>query len=604
MANQIVVVEISQQVAPAPNRLQQTGALVSQGATLTAPGTVSLLTQLSDLTPLLTGAKAITGITQSSGLATAVCAAAHGFTIGDTILITIAGAAYGAYNGTFLCTITTTTHFTYAVPSATHSPDGGASIVYTVEDVAELLEMATTFFAQGSNVSVYVLELGAGNANDGVTFLSNWITLNPGFFYSYLVPRTWDGESSYLNMLAEFESTTSMTYFFTTTTLASYTDYNDRMKCALTLVESPEYSQWPVNALSAIAYTAGWAANVFTALAWALGEATATTTTNHGILPGQTFTVSGCVPTVYNGTFVALTGTATDSLVYALATNPGSATTLGQVNASAGGSVTATTTTNHGVAVGEWFTIVGCVPIAYNGTFQAQLGTTGEYLVYNVPDTIGSETVLGSLLASYWNSSGVASTEFSLASVFWKTLSYQPSVTNQVPPLNLSFVSGVTPYPTQGNSAILTKLGLASVNTIGTGAEGGISNTLIDNGVTQDGNPFNYWYAADWGSINLNLNVSNAVINGSNNPTNPLYYNQAGINALQKVAQAVMNSGVSFGLFLGPVYVSAVPFNTYIAASPSDYADGRYAGLSCTATPQRGFGQIIFNLVINNFGTA
>ncbi|MHB8914738.1 MAG: hypothetical protein ACYC4K_02875 [Thiobacillus sp.] len=58
---------------------------------------------------------------------------------------------------------------------------------------AELQNMATTFFAQGTGVGLYVLELGY-NANivTQIQSLQTWITANPGTFYSYLTPVDWD----------------------------------------------------------------------------------------------------------------------------------------------------------------------------------------------------------------------------------------------------------------------------------------------------------------------------------------------------------------------------------------------------------------------------
>lgn len=215
----IVQVNVSQQVAPTPSTLQGTGAFISQGGTNTSPGTMTLLTQLSDLTPHLTGAKSISTMTWSTGTVTVTAASPHGFTVGDTLYLTIAGVTPSGYNGTFLCTVTTTTAFTYAL--ATNPGSATVQGTYTPEDVAELLSMATTFFAQGSATSVYVLELGPGNANDGVTALTNWITANPGVFYSYLVPREWDANANFLSFLANYESTTAKTYFFVTTTLST-----------------------------------------------------------------------------------------------------------------------------------------------------------------------------------------------------------------------------------------------------------------------------------------------------------------------------------------------------------------------------------------------
>ena len=523
MSNQIVQVQVSQQVAPAPNMLQKTGAFISQGATNTSPGTKTLLTELSDLTAYLTAAKAVTSITQSAGTATVTTTAAHGFTTADTIWLTIAGATPAAYNGTFLCTVTGASTFTYVVPSGTSSPATG-TIVYTPEDVAELLAMATTFFAQGAITSVYVLELGPDSPTDGVAFLTAWITANPGVFYSYLVPRTWDSNAAFLAMMASFESNTSKTYFFITTTLATYQNYTALQKCAFTGIEAPAYGAWAANALTAISYSGGY--------------------------------------------------------------------------------VTATTTTAHGITPGQYFQIAGVTPSGYNGRFLALIGTTASTIVYAVPSALGAESVLGTLVASFYSSAGIPSIEFSLAADFHATLSYNPSTTNKVTPLSFTFVVGVTPFPIQGNSALLTQLKTANVNIIGTGAEGGISNTMILWGTTQDGRPFNYWYAVDWTQINLDLDISNAVINGSNDPTNPLYYNQNGINRLQKVAQHTLDRGITFGMLLGPAYCAAVPFIQYTSDNPSDYRNGVYNGLSATIVPQRGFESILFNLVVSDFVSA
>lgn len=543
MTNQIVQVAVSQQIASAPNTLQRTGSFVSQGGTLNSPGTKSLLTQLSDLTPLLNGSKALTSISQTAGLATGTATSMHGFAIGDTLLLTIAGAAQAAYNGVQLVTVTTTTAFTFAVPSGTTSPATG-TLIYTVEDVSELLAMATTFFARGQSTSVYVLECGAGNANDGVAFLSAWITANPKTIYSWLVPRYWDGNSNYLSLIASFESTIGLTYFFTTTTLASYQAYTNLMKDVFSLIESPLTAAYPANVLTAIA----WSANI----------------------------------------------------------------------------VTAATTTAHGVSPGDWFTIIGVTPSGYNGTFLALPGTTGSSILYALGANPGAESVLGSLQGSYYAQPGIPALEFSAASAFWTTLNYQPSTNNRVTPTAFSFLSGVTPFPTPGNSSTLTALKAAATNYVGTGAEGGISNAILMWGTTEDGRDFTYWYSVDWVQININLNLTNEIINGSNNAVNPLYYDQAGINRLQARLAQTMNTAVGYGLalgqvilvnlpqadfvanlnagaYLGQIAINAVPFGNYTSVNPSDFANGVYNGLSVVYTPNRGFIQILVGVVVTDF---
>lgn len=533
----IVTVNVSQTVAPAPSQLQKQGAMISQGATTLTPGTKAILTQPSDLAALLQDVKSLASLTQAAGVATGTLKSttiADGtydeetgevtltltadidVTAGDPVTIanatgtgdfadidgtyvaeagsvgttlkfsiaagltmtitggdanaslglpngsefwtTISGATQAGYNLTVLAAVATDKTFTYPVASTTVSPATGAPVM-TSPSVVEITQMVTTFFAQGSQQAVYVLELGPGSPAEGVTALSAWVAANPGIFYSYLVPRSWGGEASWATYLGTLGSTTGKTYGFTTVTAAQYSAFAD-IKAAFTMVEAPD-------------------------------------------LPA---------------------------------------------------------------------------------------------------------------------------TEFSAAFPFWVTLNYAPSSTNKVTPLAFSYGIGVTAYPASGNAAFLAALKAAGVNYVGTGAEGGISNTVLFWGTTMDLRPFNYWYSVDWVQITGSQAIANAVINGSNDPINPLYYNQNGIDRLQQVLAAVMSSGISFGLVLGNVQqtaltasafqialdqgtfdglttVNAIPFTAYTTANPSDYRAGAYDGLSVQYTPNRGFESITFNVNVTDFVT-
>jgi hypothetical protein len=382
--------------------------------------------------------------------------------------------------------------------------------------------------------------------------LTSYLTANPnsdyvpgaeGYFYSFLTPREWDANANFLALVASYESPTGRTYFWVTTTLATWGQYTDLMKDVVTVIESYPTGVWPVNALTAISCS--------------------------------------------------------------------------------GTTVTATTTTAHGVSVGQWFSILGCTPAGYNGTFQAQLGTTGNTLVYTVLATVGTETALGVLEANLYANTGVSPSglEFSAAAFMQHSLSYRPSTTNKVTPFAFGFIYGVTPFPTRGNAALIAQLKAGSIGYVGTGAEGGISGTIILWGETMDGNDFTYWYSVDWVQINLDINTANAVINGSNDPINPLYYNQPGINRLQGVGVSTMTQGITYGLvngdvvatqldgpvldanldaglYTGNTVVNAVPFITYSLENPSAYKERSYAGLSTIYVPQVGFINIQYTVVV------
>ncbi len=705
---QIVQVNVTQQIAPTPSLLQKTGAFVSQGATVTSPGTLTILTQLSDLTPVLRGAHTLSALTWASGLVTATTTAPHGFTTGDTIEVTIVGSTPTGYNGTYLATVTGASTFTYARTNPGSNTVLGS---YTVEDVSELVAMVTTFFAQGSSVAVFVLELGAGNASDGALALRTYLTANPGEIYAMLVPRYWDGNSDFLALIADYEATTAKTYFWVTTNLQNYLQYVVQMKDVVALVEAPQQHPFLQNvvtsmdfegdmiAISATVATAQSGAgsyninNVLTAVGGAGTEPTFTIThlqvtsavvnagggsgspdgpvTITGTSAGTPFQATGTISSgvltgplvvtvpgdytvrpssltsepVTGGSLVGATVTIKTGPLTVVVTTPGAMSTLADnpvattVSPSTGtgatlnitwdmiapyGTVTIGTTTAHGVNVGDWFQLAGFTPAGYNTWYQAIAGTSGSTVVAYLNVNPGTATVLGTLLGSTTTGAAPPSVEFSLAAPFWNALHYSPSTTNKVAPFAFQYVFGVTPWVQKGNNALLTLLKNASIDVIGTGAEGGISNTAIFWGTTMDARDFTYWYSVDWAQITAAQNLANAIINGSNNPINPLYYDQNGIDRLQDVVVGTMQTAVAVGLangiparskmdgpafvdalengvFDGKLVVNAVPFLDYLRVNPNDYKLGRYAGLSVQYIPNRGFVSVVFNINVTDF---
>ena len=461
MANPIVTSNVTQTVASTPNTLQKKGALVSTGGTALAQYATSFLTQASDLAAILTAPLAVTSLTWSGGVATVTTTATHGITSGDTFLTIIAGAVPSVYNGTFLATSTGASTFTYSLASDGGTSPATGTITFTERNVAELVAEVASFFGQGSQQGVYVLELGAAEPAASVANMTTYLTANPNAFYGYLVPSNWDSIASFLTLIASYEATTSKTYFFVSSTTGTYSSYTALMKCVFWLVPAP----------------------------------------------------------------LALV------------------------------------------------------------------------------------------------------TESDIAMAFQIWLNYAPSSTNKVTPFEYSYVTGATPWPSAGNNSTLTAIKAAGGNYIGTGAEGGISNTLIIGGQYADKNPVNYWYAVDWAQINGDLAISAAVINGSNNPSNPLYYNQDGINRLQQALATVFNNGVSYGIILfnvkqtqldvqpfnvainndslaGFTVVNAIPFILYSGENTGDYKIGRYAGFAAQFTPLRGFDSIVINFNVTNFVSA
>lgn len=195
-----------------------------------------------------------------------------------------------------------------------------------------------------------------------------------------------------------------------------------------------------------------------------------------------------------------------------------------------------------------------------------------------------------------------ASTEFQAAGAFYQWLVNNPSAGTPVPPMGFRFLYGFTPWATTNNGTTIQEILSAYGNIVLTGAEGGISTACLFEGTTMDGNQAGFWYAADWLQIQAKLQLANALINASNS-LNPIYYNQAGINRLLTIIQDLCTDGISYGLLLSAT-PAAIPFNTYVAANPGDYAEGIYNGFSCEATPQTGFLQIQFSVNFSSFAAA
>lgn len=709
-ANQIVNVSVTQTIAPTPSKLQKTGVFLSMGATITTPGTLTLLTQLADLTPFLTGTHTLATLAWAGGLVTATTTAPHGFDIGDEIEITVAGAVPTGYNGTYLATVTGASTFTYYKASTPGSMTTPGS--YTVSDVAELLAMATTFFSQGSSVAVYVLELGAEAVEDAIAFLAAYLAANPGEIYSFLVPKSWDGNADYLALIAQYEATTAKTYFWTTTTLQNYTLYTDLMKDVWSLVPAPQQHIFTQNDLTAIDYdgdmialsavaatpqsgSGSYAPGNTVSVSGGAGDAASFTIT-HTQLASATITAGGTGGTPGAVVLTGTTGTGTKFQIAGTISGGGVLTSLGAIsvvgdytvnpsvltaepvtggaltgctlNVKMGGltftvldagamsvipvnpaataaltgvgtgmtlnvtwqmtaqygTVTFTTDTDHGVNVGDLFQIAGTTPIEYNTYYEALTGTSGDTLVAYLNENPGVATVLGTLVGSTAEADGTPATEFTLAAPFWNSLHYDPSSTNRVAPFAFQYVFGVTPWQTKGNNALLATLKERSTNYIATGAEGGISDAAIFWGTTEDGRDFTYWYSVDWLQINAARNLANVVINGSNNPINPLYYDQNGIDRLQDSVIATLQTAVAVGLangvparsklgavafidalengdFDGKLVVNAIPFLDYLRDNPNDYRDGRYAGLAVQYIPNRGFITIVLNINVTDF---
>jgi hypothetical protein len=344
-------------------------------------------------------------------------------------------------------------------------------------------------------------------------------------------------------------------------------------------------------------------------------------------------TVSGCSPSAWNGTYTAtLTDSSTLTWTDSESALTGSPATTGQFTVS--GCEDLVTAVEaffaQGRSVGTYLLELGhhgdsaaddvaalkayiqepltrfyayLVPEAWKGhagfIALAKLYTSNESMQYFfVPESTPVDTLYVTPYDNIKSVIAVADDSFpetnAAAAAMWNLVSASPSEINKVPPMAFRYLQAVN--ASKAKDSILRTMAEQSINYVDTGAEGGIASTMLVRGVTGDGKDMTYWYSVDWVQINVDRALANAVINGSNNPINPLYYDQDGIDRLQQRAQGVFNTGGSYGLVNGAPVVRAIPFRTYTRDNPDDYATGRYAGFSASYTPMRGFTDIIFNI--------
>ncbi|MHB8388154.1 MAG: hypothetical protein ACYDBH_01075 [Acidobacteriaceae bacterium] len=129
------------------------------------------------------------------------------------------------------------------------------ALIGTAGNFAELTNSATTFFAQGQSVGVYLLELGPEAAvGDDISILQTWITDNPGVFYVFKTPAVWDGIAGTPlgTMLANYESPNSQVEFVVTTTATTISQYATN-KAVVAVVPSPNEASTE-NQASAVFY--------------------------------------------------------------------------------------------------------------------------------------------------------------------------------------------------------------------------------------------------------------------------------------------------------------------------------------------------------------
>jgi len=656
-ANDIVNIQVSQTLAGAPSALQQTGIIVSQGATSLTAGTKQLIASQADLTAILASPSDVvtelqakyttfsannqaniavyvlelgTAGTRASGTVSFTGNASPGVQASNTITIAagnVSPADTVTIQGTLITFVSGTPVGNQVLIGANNNVTSAnlQAFLQTSADVnLALMTYSTTLNVTTITSRVYGV---AGNAYTLAKVGAN-ITVGGATFSGGVAADTLTIQGTAITFVAANPSGNqvlvgALPENTATNLLALLTASIDANLYLLTYSRNGTV----ITATSKLAGTAG---NSYT-----LAKSSAGITLSGSTLAGGgTNTIAGGVadlntfltnnPGVYyaalcpdnwatDASFATFLNnyTSTTSRFYAFFHVTGDASFTGTI---AGTTLTVSAIAYGHLAIGSPITGLGVTANTVITGLISGTGGTGTYTVNNT-QTVGSEPM--SCVNNYSQFLGMKSavmrikapldaiTTAPAADMFALVLGSSPSETNKLAPFAFRYIYGSVAYPITPLDA--TNLKAAYINYTDTGAEGGLPNVkTLKWGTTGDGRDFSYWYAVDWVQTNLHLDLANEIINGSNTAINPLYYNQLGINRLQNRAQQTANRAVSYGMLLSTAttpIVNAIDFVTYTANNPSYYSIGRYDGLSLSAVPARGFKAINFALNVTDFVT-
>ena len=488
------------------------------------------------------------------------------------------------------------------------------ALLSTTGNFAELTNMATTYFAQGQQNGLYVLELGANTVVvDQVSALSTWLTNNPGVFYAYLTPADWDTDAVNVGSVTITDGGTGFTTA-PTVTFSAPTGSNGIQATGTATIDSGG-AVIGVVIIDAGAYP-GQPAPAVTFETVATPAAATLTDVAGGTLAAVTYYVT--VQTTDTAGQISSQSTEASlavALDYLLVVDSPTGSNLATWSVNVSTSTGTETVQATGLAIGTAWTEPTTGLIAGTTPPAASVSATGTANLVNVLNTVAGNyandtaqtyffgTTTASTISQYTTNKSMfcfadspvaPSTEFSCAFPFYQFVLNNPNAANPLAPMQYRFGFGVTPWPATGHTADINTILTAYGNLITTGSQGGISTAILQKGTFMSGDQMSWWFGMDWFEIQSTLQLAAALINGSNsNP--PLVYNQHGINTLQTLAEKIVDTGISFNCLLSGS-VAATPFSTYSQQNPSDYKAGIYNGLLATVVGINGFTTITFNI--------
>ncbi len=339
-----------------------------------------------------------------------------------------------------------------------------------------------------------------------------------------------------------------------------------------------------------------WGSNVLTGSSWAGGQVTFTTTTAHGVVPDETFVVTGSTPSGYNGTYLALAGTTGSTLVAALVTNPGAISVEGTLSA---GGITAVAANDMTVKI-DHMTSGNGVKLFDNTalwtvSINAELPNAGNW---TVPATLNGGTVC--ILTACTNYSDTSNSVTLLSA----GLTVVPTVTaggaSYVNGDTITLADGCTGVVTFGGASVTQSHTVLTVTNASGGViqAAGVSITTAGKCVSPPLNPIAQGTTSGVGT-GATFTASNVGWTGTFTPTKTLIHVRI-IGGGSGGGCVAASSGAAGGPGMAGTYIAADMQVTI--GTPLSYSIG-WGGPICAGSANGGAGaNTVFNTLVAQAG--
>ncbi len=338
-------------------------------------------------------------MTKTTTTATVTTTSAHGFSVGNSVVI--AGANPTGYNGTFtILTVPSSTTFTITTPALSDNLASGVTVTKGATTTATgVTSVANGFVAGVTQVTV----TGADSCYNGTYTVAN-------------TPSATQFTYTLASSCAQNTASTGMTVTsgaaFGTTITATLSNHGFAVGNNITIADgsvAAHNGNFTVSAVTAstFSYTGGPAVapgNNYTVRLTSNPLAYATVN-SHGFTTGNSVTVTGTTTAAdtpatssnaYNGTFT-VTVIDSNTVSYSLSAAKGTQTAASGMAASVNTTTATATSVNHGFANGTTVDITGASPSAFNGSFVISNVSTNSF-TYTLSSAQGDAT--GTIQAS------------------------------------------------------------------------------------------------------------------------------------------------------------------------------------------------------------